>query len=149
MTQDPLVLGPGEGRRFWTSVSYGTVKLASGDGDFSIFESSPPPDGSGPPAHVHRSYDEAWLVTEGIIDFQLDGNTQRAGTGSFVFVPRGVSHAFSNPGPGAARIVVIGSGPVQAMVEELGGLSDKGPPDPARIAEVFRRFDSELRPPTI
>lgn len=144
----PLVLGPGEGRRFWTSLSYATVKLESGMGDFSVFESSPPPDGSGPPPHVHRGYDEAWFVTEGTVDFLLDGESQRATAGSFVFVPRGTSHAFSNPGPGEARIVVIGSTPVQAMVEELGTSSKDGPPEPSRVAEVFRRFDSEVRPPS-
>ena len=143
---DPVVLAPEEGRRFWTSLSYGTVKLESGMGDFSIFESSPPPDGSGPPPHVHRRYDEAWIVTSGTVDFLLDGITQRAQAGSFVFVPRGTSHGFSNPGPGEARILIIGSSPVQAMVEELGALSEQGPPDPAKLAEVFRRFDSELRP---
>lgn len=144
----PLVLGQREGRRFWTSLSYGTVKLESGMGDFSVFESSPPPDGSGPPPHVHRGYDEAWLLTEGTVDFLLDGESQRATAGSLVFVPRGTSHAFSNPGPGKARIVVIGSTPFQAMVEELGALSKDGPPDPRRVAEVFRRFDSEVHPPS-
>lgn len=143
---DPFVLAAGEGRRFWTSLSYGTVKLESGMGDFSVFESSPPPDGSGTPPHVHHSYDEAWLVTDGVVDFLLDGTSRRAEAGSFVFVPRGTSHAFSNPGPGAARILVIGSPLVQAMVEELGTLSGNAPPDPNRLAEAFRRFDSELRP---
>lgn len=140
----PFALGPGEGRRFWTSLSYGRVKLGSGRGDFSVFESSPPPGGSGPPPHLHRSYDEAWLVTDGVVEFLLNDQSRHAAAGSFVFVPRGTWHAFSNPGPSEARIIVIGSSPVQAMVEELGSLSEKGPPDPVRIAEVFERFDSEL-----
>lgn len=146
MSMGPFVLAPGEGRRFWTSLSFGTAKVESGVGDFSVFESSPPPGGSGPPPHVHHSYDEAWLVTEGSVDFLLDGASWRGSAGTFVFVPRGVSHGFSNPGPGPAHIVVIGSSPVQQMVEQLGRLSESGPPDPAQVAEVFRLFDSEVRP---
>jgi mannose-6-phosphate isomerase-like protein (cupin superfamily) len=137
-------LGPGEGRRFWTALSDGVVKLESGAGDFSVFESSPPPDGSGPPPHLHRSYDEAWLVLAGVVDFRLAGQSKRVGAGSFVYAPRGTPHTFSNPGPGEARILVIGSAPVQAMVEEVGGLSENGPPDPSSIMAVFSRHDSEL-----
>ncbi len=148
MTVQPVVLGVGEGRRFWTSLSNGTVKLESGTGDFCVFESSPPPGAPGTPPHVHRSYDEAWLVIEGVVEFVLgDTRRHRVDAGSFVFVPRGTPHAFCNPGPNQARILVIGSPPVQAMVEEVGRLATGGPPDPKAVAEVFERFDSELRLP--
>jgi hypothetical protein len=30
MTAQPVVLGPGQERQFWTSVSHGTVKVESG-----------------------------------------------------------------------------------------------------------------------
>ncbi len=79
MSNEPIVLGPGEGRQFWTSLSFGTVKVTSGLGDFSVFESGPPPDGNGPPPHVHHSYDEAWMVTEGGVDFAVDGHRERVG----------------------------------------------------------------------
>jgi hypothetical protein len=45
MTAQPVVLGPGQGWQFWISVSHGTVKVESGKGHFSIYESSPPPAG--------------------------------------------------------------------------------------------------------
>jgi len=62
-------------------------------------------------------------------------------------VPRGVLHAFSNPGPGRARILVIGSSPVLALVEEIGRAAAAGSPDPEAVAEAYERFNSELRPP--
>ena len=82
MTPQPVVLGAGDGRQFWTSVSHGTVKVESGQGDFSVFESSPPPGGSGPAPHVHRSYDEAWLVMEGAMQFVLGDTPHRVEAGS-------------------------------------------------------------------
>ena len=111
MPGDVVVLGPGEGRRFWTSVSHAAVKVESGSADFSVFESSPPPGLRGPAPHVHRSYDEAWFIIEGTMEFLLDGQRERQGAGGFAFVPRGVVHSFANPGPAEARMLVIGSSP--------------------------------------
>jgi mannose-6-phosphate isomerase-like protein (cupin superfamily) len=144
MPADAVVLGPGEGRRFWTSVSDGTVKVESGSGDFSVFESSPPPGLPGPAPHVHRGYDEAWFIIEGMVEFLLDGQRERQGAGGFVFVPRGVAHSFANPGPAEARMLVIASGPAQAMVEEVGRLSEAGRLSRDTIMEVYQRHDSAL-----
>ena len=91
---------------------------------------------------------KVWAEKLGL-SYPLLGDTRRhrVDAGSFVFVPRGTPHAFCNPGPNQARILVIGSPPVQAMVEEVGRLATGGPPDPKAVAEVFERFDSELRLP--
>jgi Cupin domain len=93
---------------------------------------------------VHRSYDEAWFIIEGTMEFVLDGQRERQGAGAFVFVPRGVVHSFANPGPAEARMLVIGSGPAQTMVEEVGRLSEAGRLSPDTIMEVYRRHDSAL-----
>ena len=144
MPGDAVVLGPGEGRPFWTGLSHGAVKAESGTGDFSVFESSPPPGAPGAPPHVHHSYDEAWFVIEGTVEFVLGDRRERLEAGSFAFAPRGVVHSFANPGPAEARLLVIGSGPSVAMVEEAGRLSEAGPLSPDALIEVFRRHDSAL-----
>jgi uncharacterized cupin superfamily protein len=144
MPGDAVVLGPGEGRRFWTGLSNGAVKVESGSADFSVFESSPPPGRPGPAPHVHGSYDEAWFIIEGTVEFLLDGRRERQGPGGFVFVPRGVAHSFANPGPAEARMLVIGSPPAQAMVEEVGRLAEAGRLSPDTIMEVYRHHDSAL-----
>src|SRR5215831_1000082 len=144
MSGKAVVLGPGEGRRFWTAISNGAVKVESGSADFSVFESSPPPGRPGPAPHLHHSYDEAWFIIEGTVEFLLDGQRERQGAGGFVFVPRGVVHSFANPGPAEARMLVIGSGPAQAMVEEVGRLSEAGRLSPDTIMEVYRHHDSSL-----
>jgi mannose-6-phosphate isomerase-like protein (cupin superfamily) len=145
MTAELVVLGPGEGRAFWISLSEGRVK--AGAGDFWVFESSPPPAGAAPPLHVHHRHDEGWFIIEGTIEFTLGSRRDRRGAGSFVFVPRGIAHSFANPGPSSARILLMGSPDVVAMVEEVGRVTGSGPPDAARVAEVFRRYDSEVVAP--
>jgi mannose-6-phosphate isomerase-like protein (cupin superfamily) len=145
MTGEPLILGPGEGRRFWTSLANGAVKVESGAADFSVFESSPPPGLPGPAPHVHHRYDEAWFVVEGTMEFLLGDRLERGAAGAFVLVPRGVRHSFANPGPDRARMLVIGSAPVQGMVEEIGRLSEAGQLTTETLAEVYQAYDSELR----
>lgn len=144
MAGNAVVLGPGQGRPFWTGISRGAVKVESGSADFSVFESSPPPGRPGPAPHLHRSYDEAWFIIEGVVEFLLDGQRERLGAGGFVFVPRGVVHSFSNPGPEQARMLVVGSNPTQVMVEEVGRLAEAGQLSPDTITQVYRRHDSTL-----
>ena len=138
---EALVLRRGEGRQF----SVGAVKIESGTADFSVFESSPPPGAPAAPRHLHHSYDEAFYVIEGTIDFFLDERRERLEAGAFVFLPRGTLHSFANPGPGEARVLVIGSPPVQKLVEEISRLAADGTrPEPGAMAQVFQSFDSEL-----
>ena len=144
MPRDGVVLGPGEGRRFWTGLSHGTVKAEPGSADFALFESSPPPGVPGAPPHVHHSYDEAWFIIEGTVEFVLNDRRERLEAGGFAFAPRGVVHSFANPGPAEARMLVIGSSPSVAMVEEVGRLSEAGTLSPDMLMEVFRRHDSAL-----
>ena len=47
MPDDAVLLGPGEGRRFWTGLSQGAVKVESGSADFSVFEKQAAARGSG------------------------------------------------------------------------------------------------------
>jgi quercetin dioxygenase-like cupin family protein len=63
--------------------------------------------GDGPPLHVHAAEDEAWWVIEGTLRFRLGEQAAEAPAGTFVFVPRGVAHAFQNVGDGPARILVL------------------------------------------
>ena len=134
------VFGPGEGRRFFN----GTVKIESGAADFCVFESAHPP---GPmlPAHVHNSFDEAWYIIEGTVEFLLGERRVRQEAGSFVFAPRGLSHTFGNPGPGEARVLIIASSPAQKMLEEVLRLrAESTRPIEEILAEIFPRYDSKL-----
>ena len=57
--------------------------------------------------HVHMTMDETLCVTEGEIEFIVDGKTFLRKAGSVAHVPRGVHHGFSNLGPGPARVLAL------------------------------------------
>jgi quercetin dioxygenase-like cupin family protein len=58
--------------------------------------------GFGSPRHRHLLADETFLVLEGELSVEFDGDFQSAGPGSAVFLPRQRSHAWRSRGPPAA-----------------------------------------------
>ena len=120
-----------------------------GDGDgFAVIEYEGRPGIPGPPAHVHRAFEEAWFLLEGRVEFRAGSRRSVVGKGAYVLVPRGVSHTFRVLGTTPARWVgVFSPGRYVRLVEELGRILPRnGPPDPRRIAELFARYDTEMVP---
>ncbi len=140
------ILTPSGGRSFGPGIQT-KVEYGQSD-DFAAFEAELPPTWEGPPPHLHRSYDEAFYVLDGTVAFFCNETVHACPTGSFVFVPRGDAHGFGNPAPAPARILVITSPGairlVESIYEEMGRDSS---PDPAAIAALYDRFDSEILPP--
>jgi mannose-6-phosphate isomerase-like protein (cupin superfamily) len=137
---DPLVLGPGEGRRFATI----TVKTDAGTSPVAIFESEPPPGVLVAPPHLHQ-YTESFYVLGGEIEFRLRERTVRCGAGAFVHVPPGAVHGFHNPGPGPARLLILvypatGFG----IIEDMYALLAAGAPDRAALSALFAKHHSAL-----
>jgi mannose-6-phosphate isomerase-like protein (cupin superfamily) len=68
-----------------------------------------------PPRHgprLHRQpYDEAWVIHEGHLTFQLDDRQLNAGPGDVVTAPAGTAHKFTNNGPGHCDLVCIHTSP--------------------------------------
>jgi mannose-6-phosphate isomerase-like protein (cupin superfamily) len=146
MTTDnePLVLGPGEGRRFATI----TVKADAATSPVAVFESEPPPGVPVAPPHLHHAYTEAFYVLAGAIDFRVGERTVRCGAGAFVHVPPGVVHGFHNPGPGRARMLVtVHPATGLGIVEDMYALLLAGPPDPASVSALMAKYDSALIQP--
>ena len=101
--------GPGEGTTIEGPVGGPLTFKARGEqtgGRLTAFENVIPP-GQGPPLHTHAAEDESWYVLEGDLRFRLGDETSEAPAGSFVFVPRGTPHCFTNPGDRPARILVV------------------------------------------
>jgi mannose-6-phosphate isomerase-like protein (cupin superfamily) len=61
----------------------------------------------GAPPHVHSDTDECFYVLEGSITVQCGDDRFEAGPRSFVFLPRGVPHAWDVAGEGAATLLII------------------------------------------
>src|SRR5207244_6534467 len=70
----------------------------------------------GAPWHVHTREDEYFYVVEGTIVVHLDKETYEARPGSFVFLPRGVPHAWDVVGDGLATLLMMTA---PAMLEEF------------------------------
>jgi mannose-6-phosphate isomerase-like protein (cupin superfamily) len=108
-----------------------------------------PPRFAGPPAHIHHDFDEAIYVLSGALTMTRGrSDPEPAPAGTLILAPRGVRHTFANPTDEPVPVLGVWS-PVGALafMEEIGAaLPASGPPDPAQLAEIYRRHNSELVP---
>jgi mannose-6-phosphate isomerase-like protein (cupin superfamily) len=98
MSDEPLILGPGEGRAYELGSMRGVFK-ADGDetGDrYCVSEWSVEPREKGPGPHHHDENEELFLVTEGTMSFLVGKEWIDAPRGTFLRVPAGVTHDFAN-----------------------------------------------------
>jgi len=142
----------GEGEAFWFLGTLMTVKAKSEDtrGGFTLVEQIAPP-GFGPPPHVHKSEEEAFFLLEGSISVTCGEDSWRVESGGFVFLPRGVPHAFRVGDEGPARLLQITS-PAQfeKFMAEVGEpatervLPPPSVPDVPRLLAAAAKYDYEI-----
>lgn len=102
---------------------------------------------AGPPPHVHHGFDEAIYVLSGDLTMVTGTNPPApAPTGTLIFAPRGTRHTFANPGDEPARVLGLWSpGSALTFMTDIGAaIPESGPPDPAVLAEIYRRHNSEI-----
>ena len=103
MTARAIVVPPGQGHRL------GNVEFLARTADtprfnFGIIEIAP---GRVVESHVHEVEDDAFLIIDGELTFDLPDGPAVAGPGTFVLVPPGVEHAFTNHGTEPVRMFNI------------------------------------------
>jgi quercetin dioxygenase-like cupin family protein len=79
----------------------GAVLMLGGDrtaGRLSLVEHPLEPRALGSPVHTHRHEDEYSVMLEGRVGVQIGAQITEAGPGTVLVKPRGVPHAFWNPG---------------------------------------------------
>jgi hypothetical protein len=96
--------------------------------------------------HTHTREDEWSLVLSGELGVQLGEETSLARVGDLVLKPRGIPHAFWNPGDEPARLLeVITPGGFEDYFAALGGLfAGGGPPDLELLAGLAARFGLDV-----
>jgi mannose-6-phosphate isomerase-like protein (cupin superfamily) len=106
MSRSPLLLMPGEGRAYPMGRIAALFKAdgAETGGAYSISEWWLEPHTTGPGAHSHPE-DDVFFVIEGTMSFLMGGEWLDAPKGSFVLVPRGVTHDFENRSDARAGVL--------------------------------------------
>ena len=112
---------------------------------FAMFVSTFPPLGGGPPTHHHDSYDEAFYVLGGEMEFRVDGETARVPAGSMAWVPRGATHSFRNPCPEAARMLVVTTPDAIDLIIRM----PEGLRSPDAMQTLFADHDSHVDGPPL
>ena len=143
---DGIVLSPGGGKTISIVDNEVTIKAASADtgGAYGLIEYMAAPGFGGPPPHIHPEMEEAFYVLDGRLTFRLGDNMVQAEAGSFVFVPRGVVHTFSNPAAQPSRVLVIVSpGGFETFFEEMSSIVAKHgyPPPPDILDALVKKYN--------
>jgi len=144
--QDILVITPGQGQSVSIGPTQTTFFLRSQqtEGRYSLVEHTFPPQFAGPPPHIHRHYDHAWYVLEGAVQLTCGDRIVTASEGTFVLVPKGIAHTFSNPAAVPAHMLEIDTpGGFEPYFEELAAAIPEGAPvDPAVVVAIQRKHDT-------
>jgi quercetin dioxygenase-like cupin family protein len=105
-----------------------------------------------PPAHKNDAYEETLYGIQGVLTWTIDGNPIAVGPGHAVCIPRGAVHRFDNFGTEDAKQLVVITPAImtpayfrdaRAVLEEAAG----GPPNIAKVVEVFRRHGMTIAAP--
>ena len=143
---DPIVFMPGEGERIGSQPTLTVMKATSETtgGAFSLSEATIPPGFPGPPPHTHKELTDSFYVLEGTLTVRLNDDTIEAPPGTYVLVPPGVVHTFSNPGDARVRILNLNSpaGWENYLKDIMKLFAGGGAPDPDEWKTVMARHDS-------
>jgi mannose-6-phosphate isomerase-like protein (cupin superfamily) len=122
------------------------IESSDTDGRFALIEHRIPPRTLAAPVHTHEREDEYSYVLSGRMGAQIGDKTIEAGPGELVFKPRGIPHAFWNPGDQETVLLeLISPGAFANYFEELAPLlSGDGPPDFEKLAEVRERYALQM-----
>ena len=123
------------------------------NGSVSVFEVMVPAGQKlAAPAHKNDAYEEILYGIQGVVTWTINGNAVEVGPGQAVCIPRGAVHRFDNFGTQDAKQLAIISPAIMspayfreasAVLSEAAG----GPPDVAKMVEVFRRHGMTIASP--
>ena len=137
---------PGEGERIGGPTTV-TIKATGEETNDSLYlgEVVVEPGFPGPPPHFHERLHDMFYVLEGTLTVRLGDETSELPAGTFVCVPPGVVHTFSNPGKDPVRILNFNT-PAgwEIYMRDLGAALAKGTPTQEEIGRIASRYDFQV-----
>jgi quercetin dioxygenase-like cupin family protein len=134
------MISPTDGRevRF---AGFGTRYIVVTDA-FAMVEHDLAPHMLGAPMHTHANEDEVSHVLAGRLGVQVGDTVYEAGPGHTVVKPRGIAHAFWNPGDEPLRFLelITPAGFEEYFAELEPILGGGGPPDIPALMAVQARY---------
>ena len=128
------VLGPGEGVPGEGDAALKASRASTG-GSLTLIDSDT--DG-GAPLHVHAHEDECFYVLEGTIWVECGDDRWEAGAANFVFLPRGMPHAWDVVGERARLLIMTAPAGLEEFLREFHAAEG------SERAEIARRHGIEF-----
>jgi quercetin dioxygenase-like cupin family protein len=140
-----VFLRPGEGESIGGGATRLTLK-ATGEttgGTLFMSESTVEPGFPGPPPHIHEKLHDMFYVLEGTLTFHLGEETAEATPGTFVCVPPGTVHTFSNQSLAPVRFLNFNTpAGFEHYMRELGAVLATGRmPTPEEMGQIASKYD--------
>lgn len=116
-------------------------------GAFSLAIATVDP-GGGPPMHVHQREDETYVVLSGTVEVTVDDRVETLGAGDCVFLPPGIAHRITNPGPAPAQMLMLVHPPgLEHFLDAMERLRRDGPVSNEAVMALIARYEAgELGP---
>ena len=152
----PYLAHQSEARWYGDSLWEFLVPSEVTEGELSVFRATMP-QGFSPPRHVHTREDEVFLVLDGEVCFDLDGDRRFAGPGTTVYMPRGIPHTFRIQSPAATMLGIMAPGAFEQLFRRLSvPAGERALPEPGTVpfdvaavmAEQVRLGTEVVGPPT-
>jgi quercetin dioxygenase-like cupin family protein len=114
----------------------------SSGGSFALVEQTIPPRALAAPIHTHAHEDEYSFVLTGRLGAQIGDDVVEAGPGDLVLKPRGIPHAYWNPGDEETQLLEIISpaGFEQYFADLAPELTRPDGPNLQALAEIRARY---------
>jgi quercetin dioxygenase-like cupin family protein len=137
---------PGEGERIGGPTTV-TIKATGEETNNSFYlgEGVFEPGFPGPPPHRHHRLHDMFYVLDGTLTMRLGDETLELESGSFVCVPPGVVHTFSNLSDAPVRLLNFNT-PAgwENYMRDLAEALAIGTPTQEEIGRIASRYDFEV-----
>lgn len=141
-----ILVGPTEGREVAYQGGVTNIKLSAADTDGTLavgLQVIRP--GSGPPCHVHASFDELFYILEGTFTFLAGEREFTVGPGATIYVPRGVAHRFANTGDADGKMLgVFSPAGFEEWFLKIGEMEAAGTLTHEKMAALGNSLDTHL-----